>query len=464
LPIDIGQGAPAPSSSNFKPRFDRDAEGHHDHAKDNQILTDTDAGSPMGELMRQYWLPALKSSQLIADGDPVRFMLLGEKLIAFRDTSGRIGVMDHRCPHRCASFFFGRNEGGGIVCVYHGWKFDVDGNCIDMPNLPPSQDFKHTVKAKAYRAAERNGLVYIYMRASEAPALPEIETALLPEDDVEYVFVLRECNWLQAMEGELDTSHVGFLHFGAAGQKDFKSDELEQYVVAERAPEYIVKDTDFGVMYGAYRPGSDGNTYWRIGHFMFPCWAMPPIERIELNVRVRAYVPLDNTHSLVVMMVKKPAPANLRAERAQRFAGATQNYNEFANSTDWHGRYRRVDNATNDYNIDREVQRDQSYSGIDGVQLQDQALQESMGTIVDRTFEHLAPSDIMISHVRRRLIQAAKAYIKDGTLPACQGRPAVYSGGRAGHFEAPADKDWLDAYRDKLAASPVEAAMPMVAE
>ncbi len=223
---------------------------------------------------------------------------------------------------------------------------------------------------------------------------------------------------------------------------------MRQYWLPALKSEELIADGDpvrfmlLGEKLIAFRDSSG-----RIGHFMFPCWAMPPIERTELNVRARAYVPLDNTHSLVVM-VKKPAPANLRAERAGRFAGATQNYNEYPNATDWHGRYRRID----------------SYSGIDGVQLQDQALHESMGAIVDRTFEHLAPSDIMISHVRRALIKAAKAYKKDGALPVSQSRPAAYSGVRAGHFEAPADKDWLDTYRDKLAVSPVEAAMPMVAE
>jgi len=130
------------------------------HAE-NDILTQTGPGTPMGELMRQYWMPALKSSELIADGDPVRFMLMAEKLIAFRDSSGRIGVMDHRCPHRCASLFFGRNEEDGIRCVYHGWKFDVDGNCLDMANVPPHQDFKHKVKTKAYKAEERNGVVWV---------------------------------------------------------------------------------------------------------------------------------------------------------------------------------------------------------------------------------------------------------------------------------------------------------------
>jgi phenylpropionate dioxygenase-like ring-hydroxylating dioxygenase large terminal subunit len=109
----------------------------------------------MGALMRQYWVPACLSSELKADGDPLRMMLLGERLIAFRDSAGRVGVLDHRCPHRCASLFFGRNEEGGLRCVYHGWKYDVAGNCLDMPNLPADQDFREKVKAKAYKVAER---------------------------------------------------------------------------------------------------------------------------------------------------------------------------------------------------------------------------------------------------------------------------------------------------------------------
>src|SRR6201987_3436048 len=140
--------------------------------QDSEILSRVGPGTPMGNLMRHYWLPALKSSELVADGDPVRFMLLGEKLIAFRDTAGRVGVMDHRCPHRCASLFLGRNEEGGIRCVYHGWKFDVAGNCVDMPSVPPDQDFKHKVKARAYQAVERAGLVWVYMGSRANPPLP----------------------------------------------------------------------------------------------------------------------------------------------------------------------------------------------------------------------------------------------------------------------------------------------------
>ena len=184
--------------------------------KDSDDLVRVGPGTVMGGLMRQYWIPAAMSSELERDGAPMRLMLLGERLIAFRDSSGRVGVMDHRCPHRCASLFLGRNEEDGIRCVYHGWKFDTAGNCVDMPNAPPHQDYKDKVRAKAYKVAERNGLVWVYMgERAEAPPLPGIEASLLPESELQITFAQRECNWLQALEGDIDTSHFGFLHAGS---------------------------------------------------------------------------------------------------------------------------------------------------------------------------------------------------------------------------------------------------------
>ncbi|HEX4616738.1 MAG TPA: Rieske 2Fe-2S domain-containing protein, partial [Stellaceae bacterium] len=131
--------------------------------EENELLTQVGPGTPMGAMMRRYWIPACLSSELKADGDPLRLVLLGERLVAFRDTAGRVGLFDHRCPHRCASLFFGRNEEGGLRCIYHGWKFDTDGNCLDMPNLPPDQHFRDKVKARSYRTAERNGVVFAYL-------------------------------------------------------------------------------------------------------------------------------------------------------------------------------------------------------------------------------------------------------------------------------------------------------------
>ncbi len=433
--------------------------------KENEILTQVGPGTLLGELMREYWLPAAQSSELEADGDPVRLVLLGEKLIAFRDTSGRVGVMDHRCPHRCASFFFGRNEENGIRCTYHGWKYDVDGNCVDMPNVPAHQDFRKKVPAKVYKAEERNGLVYVYMgKKKKPPPLPPIEACLVPEEEVEFHFVLLECNWLQAAEGELDSSHVGFLHFGAAQRKDFEKTDMSQYIVSNRAPEYYAKDTDFGVTYGSHRPGDKGLTYWRIAHFLFPCWLMPPIEHMDRNLRARAYVPLDDNHTMVVMVYKKPTDLGPGAPD-RWFAGASHNYRQLPATTDWFGRYRRVDNITNDYNINRDLQRTGvSYTGIDGIQLQDQALQESMEPVVDRTFERLAPSDLMITQVRRRIIRAARAFKKSGTLPKNAKNHKLFDGVRGGHFQTDKKVKWEKAYRDALARAPVEKAQTLIPE
>ncbi len=419
----------------------------------------------MGELMRQYWLPIAKSSEFEPDGDPVRLMLLGEKLIGFRDSTGCIGVMDHRCPHRCASFFFGRNEENGIRCTYHGWKFDVEGNCTDMANVPAHQDFKDKVKAKAYKAEERNGLVYVYMgKKKKPPPLPPIEATLLPEEETEYHFVLRECNWLQAAEGELDSSHVGFLHFGAAQKNDFPSGDMSKHMVSNRAPEYYAKDTDFGVSYGSHRPGDEGQTYWRIAHFLFPCWLMPPIEHMDRNLRARAYVPLDDNHCMVVMVFKKPARPG-PGKPARWFAGASHNYRHLPRTSDWFGRYRRVDNMTNDYNINRDLQRaGVSYTGIDGIQLQDQALQESMEPIVDRTFERLAPSDLMITQVRRRLIRASRAFEKSSTLPKNAKNQKLFADVRGGHFQTKNGIKWEKAYKEALGAAQKITAETLVPE
>src|SRR6202043_4017353 len=221
--------------------------------KDSEDLVRVGSGTVMGEMMRQYWIPAAMSSELERDAAPTRMMLLGERLIAFRDSSGRVGVMDHRCPHRCASLFLGRNEENGIRCVYHGWKYDVAGNCVDMPNMPAHQDYKNRVKAKAYQAAERNGLVWVYMgpRAA-APPLPAIEAALLPESESQIWFAQRQCNWLQALEGDIDTSHFGFLHLGSLAAEALPADSLLRHTLTNRAPEYHVAETDWGMMYAAF--------------------------------------------------------------------------------------------------------------------------------------------------------------------------------------------------------------------
>ena len=417
-------------------------------------LTRVGPGTPMGQFMRQYWLPAAMSSEVIADGDPVRLMLLGEKLIAFRDSSGQVGVLDHRCPHRCASLFLGRNEEGGLRCVYHGWKFDVRGQCVDMPNVPPHQDFKHKVRAQAYRTAERNGLIWVYMGSrAEPPPLPRIEATMIPNAQI--WCLQRHCNWLQALEGDIDTSHVGFLHFGHIDADDLEPDHPMRPAALNRAPEYQVKQADWGTMYGAFRANDDGMMSWRVAHFMFPFWTQTPNNRFASRAIARAWVPMDDEHVMLFDITGGIDEGNPAYNSTNRDGEPLFDKIRYApNTTDWFGRWRSRDGVDNDWGLDRVSQRNfTQFTGIANITMQDQAVTESMGPIIDHRFEHLSASDQMIAVTRRRLLQAARAAL-DGASPAPGiDDPDLFYGARAGSFLHTRSATLDDAYRDELLAA-----------
>src|SRR5258708_1804077 len=311
---------------------------------ENDLLTNVRPGTAMGALMRQYWIPACLSSEITADGDPLRLMLLGERLIAFRDSSGRIGILDHRCPHRCASLFFGRNEEGGLRCVYHGWKFDTAGNCLEMPNLRADQDFGHRVKAKAYAVAERGGLVYVYMGEREiAPPLPALEAMLCPPEETALSATQRECNWLQALEGDIDTSHFSFLHTGKVEIGDIDPTHLERFQLIDRAPEYHVSTTDWGTMYTAYRPAEPGYTYYRFAHFAMPFWTLFPNGPLSDNIIAQAWVPMDDTHTMSFNFSwKRRTPALGLLKTGEPIPYLARTTSALPNTPDWFGRWRRA--------------------------------------------------------------------------------------------------------------------------
>jgi phthalate 4,5-dioxygenase oxygenase subunit len=337
-------------------------------AAEGELLTRTGPGTSLGSLMREYWIPAAMSSELKPDGDPMRLMLLGEKLIAFRDSLGRVGIMDHRCPHRGASLFFGRNEKEGISCAYHGWKFGVEGNCLAMPNVPSHQSFTDKIKAKAYPAVERNGLIWTYMGArKEPPPLPCFELVILPETERRMFFVQRECSWLQALEGDLDTSHLGFLHQGSIDPTDADPTNNGRFALINRAPEYHVADTDWGTMYCAHRPADAGNTYLRFAHFMFPFWTIPPDGDFSNHIVTRAWVPMDDEHMMFVHLSWNDTTPGLRKMKdGSPMPGMGIGQKFLPNDTSWHGRWRLAANASNDYLIDRDAQRrNQIYTGIE---------------------------------------------------------------------------------------------------
>jgi phthalate 4,5-dioxygenase len=418
-------------------------------------LTRVGPGTVMGELMRQYWIPAAMSSELKADGAPLRLMLLGEKLIGFRDSAGRVGVMDHRCPHRCASLFLGRNEENGLRCVYHGWKFDVAGNCVDMPSVPAQQDFKEKVKAKAYPATERAGVVWVYMGgAAKAPPFPQFET-LMPEDEVGVTFVMRSCNYLQALEGDIDTSHFGFLHAGHVEPDDVPEDHPIRNTVTIRSPLYHVSDTPWGTTYAAYRDAGAGQTYWRFANFLMPFWTQQPQGEFGEHVHARAWVPLDDDHTMFIYFWWQKGSASMARTRPPLRGGKAMgrpNHIYLPNTTDWLGRWRLTANEQNDWQIDREAQsRNTLYSGINNIHLQDQAVTESMGAITDHAFEHLGPPDQMIARTRRRLLQAARALRDKGTPPPGIEDPGVFRAARSGFFVSGETRPWQDIYAAQLA-------------
>ncbi len=425
--------------------------------EDNELLCRIGRGTAMGDLIRQYWIPALVSSELPEpDGAPVRIRLLGEDLIAFRVTSGKVGLIQNHCPHRGASLFFGRNEEEGIRCVYHGWKFDCEGACVDMPSEPEESTFKSKVRARAYPSAERNGIVWTYMGPRPMPPpLPDIEPNLLAGGEVVVQKVLRECNWFQGLEGDVDTSHLGFLHLGAVKPEDTKPGSFEYYLVADRAPKYEVVDTEFGTSYGCYRPAEADTYYWRIAHFLFPFYTMIPTGILGMQVLVRAWVPVDDEHimfwSISVPRTREGRGATGGAAalqgggRAATVAGGLAGGHGFlADTTDWLGSFRLAQNKDNDYLIDREAQRTKSFTGIAGIHQQDQAITESMGTIIDRTQEHLGSSDAMVIRTRRRAINAAKALRDTGEAPPGVDDPKIYRH-RSGGVILPRTANWLEA-------------------
>jgi hypothetical protein len=281
---------------------------------------------------------------------------------------------------------------------------------------------------------------YLGSRATPPP-LPDLEANQLPDDNRMVTAIQRDCNWLQGMEGDTDTAHIGFLHFGSDDPEDAVPGTYRYYVLKDRAPRYAVLDTEYGAMYGAYRPAAPGTTYWRIAQFLFPFYTMTPTGQLGRQVIARAWVPLDDEHMMLYTMTPKPTPEAVAVRERQGGPRPVV----LPNTTGWLGRFRLEANEDNDYLIDRERQaRDEEYSGIAGIHLQDQAITESMGPIYDRTQEHLGSSDAMVIRVRRRLIACAKNLAETGALPPGAARPEVYRQ-RSGGVILDEAADWVQA-------------------
>ncbi len=422
---------------------------------DNLTLCEVGPGRPMGEMMRLYWIPAFRSDELAGpDCPPLRIRLLGENLVAFRATSGDVGLMQNACPHRGASMFFGRNEEDGLRCVYHGWKFDVSGACVEMPSEPAESNFRNKVRALAYPCRERNGVVWTYMGNGDTPELPQIEANMVDMNRyrVSNATILRECNYMQALEGDIDTVHSNFLHDGAVDIKDVEPGTNDYFRRSTLAPKFVVADMEYGCTYAAYTPAEADSTYWRVANFLFPFFTQVPSGVLGGQIMCRAWVPMDDQNTMVWTMRaqlnegsnRHPTVYRSRMREQQAAVLAEKpGHGYLPNTSDWMGRWKLGANSENDYMIDREAQaRMRSYTGIPTIFLQDQAVTESMGRIYRRQNEHLGTTDSMIIRTRRRLIKAAEAYRDQGVVPPGVKNPEIYRV-RSGWTVLPNGTDWL---------------------
>lgn len=371
--------------------------------KDNERLTRVGPGTPMGELMRRYWIPAGFSHQLETDGPPMRVKLLCENLVAFRDSEGRVGLLDERCPHRTASMYFGRNEECGLRCVYHGWKFDIEGKCVDLPSEPKGSKLINKVSIKAYPCLERGGVVWTYMGPRELmPEFPDLEWTRLPESHRHVSRHIQECNWLQGFEGGFDTSHLSFLHSGTA--------DHDVRTVPSR---YEVLPTDFGFVAGTGREIGKGEISWTANVMLMP------FHKIIASVPAGAHVwaPMDDENTMLYSVDFQPSRP-LTAEELERSRSYRGIHTENIPGTD-----RAKANKDNDYLIDRRLQAGgTSYTGMKGLGIQDCAIQESMGPIADRTVEYLGVSDTAIIKIRKLLLQTLKDHAAGKPLPGLEAR------------------------------------------
>jgi phthalate 4,5-dioxygenase oxygenase subunit len=411
----------------------------------NDKLTQVGPGTAMGELFRRYWIPALISTELPEpDCPPLRVKLLSERLIAFRDSEGKVGLMDEFCAHRGVSLWFGRNEQNGLRCPYHGWKYDVAGQCVDVPSEPAESGYAQKIKLKAYPCVERGGVIWAYMGPPELrPPLPEFEWNMVPDANRFVSKRLQESNYLQAMEGGIDSSHVSFLHSGELHTDPLHKGTKGAKYQQDTRPHFEVVESDGGLLIGARRNAEPGHYYWRISQWVMPWYTMiPPYGDNALNGH--AFVPIDDENCWVWSMSHKPAEA-LKESEVHSMENGEGMYAELIPGT-----FRPAQNKDNDYLIDRELQKaGRYYSGVKGIGMQDASLQESMGPIQDRSKENLVSTDNAIIMARHRLLKAATNLQKGVEPPALD--PATHYV-RSASVQLPAGTSFKEGAKEYLVA------------
>jgi len=380
-------------------------------AEDNELLCRVEGDAPMGRLMRAHWIPACLSEEVAErDGAPVRIRLLGEELAAFRDSSGRLGVLDEHCPHRRASLALGRNEECGLRCLYHGWKIDVEGNIVERPSEPATAGADRRGKHRTYPCRESGGFVWVWMGDPEAPA-PFLPPAWAPSPGIRTSVVKMHvnCNWAQVLEGAIDSAHSSSLHatdMVPVSLDDGTAQQEWRRPSVDKAPRLHVERTPWGFRYVAIRhplENADSHDYLRITLFVAPFTVLiPPNPRYNLSI---LNIPQDDTHTMFYFIAWSDGPG-IPQDEWRKFCGAQV-------GIDLDREYRSIRTKANDYLQDRPSMSGGSHTGIVGIPNQDMAMWETMGTIADRSKERLGVSDVAIVHFRRIMVEAVRT-MRDG--------------------------------------------------
>lgn len=389
-------------------------------ATDNDLLTRTGQGTAMGEYFRRFWQPVALAREMPApDSPPIRVRVMGEELVAFRNTDGRVGLIEPHCAHRGADLFFGRNEECGIRCIYHGWKYDVDGKCVEMPNVPPRSGYHGKIAIKAYPTREFGEMVWGYLGPHEhmPEDVPQLDCGMVPASHRYVTKRLTECNWAQSMEGALDTAHFSFLHMPAPKMRSNSNPTVHadedrlRWLRSDPMPRFTIIEHDVGFVVGAARKADADELYWRITQFMLPGHSVTPSAMPGEVYYGYTWVPITDETCWVYVYAWHPDRPLTAEERAKFEQGGYGQMAELGPN------FVPLRNRSNDYLIDREEQAHRSFTGVRGIAEQDQMAQESQGFIAERAGEHLTPTDIAIVRFRRAMLDGVRA-LREGKEPA----------------------------------------------
>ena len=411
-------------------------------ANENDLLCRVEGAAPMGRLMRGHWLPICMAEEVAEpDGAPLRARLLGEDLVVFRDSDGRLGVVGEHCPHRRASLALGRNEESGLRCLYHGWKIDVDGNVVEMPSEPPASCLAAKVKHTAYRSEETGGFVWVWMGADAAPPFERPAWAPSPTTKVSIVKMLVNANWAQVLEGAIDSAHSSTLH--ATDMPPARVDGARATATVwprpstDKAPRLVVQSTEFGFRYAAIRrPIKDAATrdYIRVTLFVAPFTVLiPPNNQYNLSI---LNIPVDDTHTMFYFIAWSDRDdGGIDQDAWRTFCGALPGVD-----LDAHFRHRR--NRDNGYLQDRLAMQAGDFTGMRGIPVQDLAMWETMGAIADRSAERLGASDVAIVEFRKLMVDAVRRHANGEPVIGAPGRRPPYVTLQSFEGIVPKGSDW----------------------